>query len=176
MPSGCRNLGRSERNLSGTAGAGRLRPSFMTWRGALLAALIVIASAPADITLAQTGGAVADSDPVTEREIEQRSRLDELAIRKTPTREEVIAKLRSEKLKVREASRSGVEVSDSEVDEAYAAIAGRMRMTPEQLTEQLAKAGIDVETLRHRMRADMVGRRYQQWRRQDPPPRDRGGG
>jgi peptidyl-prolyl cis-trans isomerase SurA len=178
MPSGRRNLGRSK-ELSGTAGTGAMLPNhFMTRRGALFAAMIVIASWPAGTALAQTGGDVDDSEVVTELEIAQRSRLMELSTHKTPTREEVIAELRSEKLRVGEASRSGVDVPDSEVDAAYAAMASRMRLTPEQLTGQFAKAGVDVETLKHRMRADMAWPRYQQQRRwrQDPPPRDPGGG
>ncbi len=138
--------------------------------------MIVVTSAWAGTALGQTVGAVADSEPVTELEIAQRSRLTELSTRKTPMREQVIGELRSEKHRVLEARRFGVEVPDSEVDEAYAAMASRMRMTPEQLTGQLAKAGIDADTLKHRMRADMAWQKYRQWRRQDPPPRDRDGG
>jgi hypothetical protein len=74
-----------------------------------------------------------------------------------------------------------VELSDSEVDEVYAAMASRMRLTSEQMTEQLARAGINADTLKHRIRADIAWQRYQQWRQQDPrlrrqqdsPPRGR---
>ena len=128
--------------------------------------------------------AIVNGEPITELEIEQRSRLTELSTRKTPAREEVIDELRKEKLRVHEAKKFGVEVPDSEVDEAYAAMASRMRRTPEQLTDALAKAGIDADTLKHRIRADIAWQRYQRWRRQDPrlqpqqdpPPRGRGNG
>jgi peptidyl-prolyl cis-trans isomerase SurA len=81
----------------------------------------------------------------------------------------VIDELRKEKLRVHEAKKFGVEVPDSEVDEAYAAMASRMRRMPEQLTDQLAKAGINADTLKHRIRAYIAWQRYQRWRRQDPP-------
>ncbi|MET0633335.1 MAG: hypothetical protein ABWY47_20120 [Xanthobacteraceae bacterium] len=76
-----------------------------------------------------------------------------------------------------------MEVPDSEVDEAYASIASRMRMTSEQFTERLAQAGVNADTLKRRIRSDIAWQRYQQWRRQDPlrrqqdpPPRGRDAG
>jgi peptidyl-prolyl cis-trans isomerase SurA len=107
-----------------------------------------------------------------------RSRLTEVSTRKTPSREEVIDELRKEKLKISEARKFGVEVSDAEVDEVYATMASRMRLKPEQLTQQLARSGVDVDTLKHRIRADMAWARYKQQQRlrQDPPPPGRDNG
>jgi hypothetical protein len=34
-----------------------------------------------------------------------------------------------------------------------------MRLTPEQLTQQLGRAGVNIETLKQRIRADLVGQR-----------------
>ena len=96
---------------------------FTTCRSLLIAAMIVIAATPAGLAFAQTVGAIADSEPITELEIQQRSRLTEQSTRKTPARDEVIDELRKEKLKVQEAREFGVEVSDSEVDQAYANMA-----------------------------------------------------
>ena len=48
------------------------------------------------------------------------------------------------------------EASDSEVDTALATMAGRMRMSAEQLTQALAKSGVNAATLKHRIRADIV--------------------
>jgi peptidyl-prolyl cis-trans isomerase SurA len=62
----------------------------------------------------------------------------------------------SEKLKVREAKRFGLEVTDSEVESSLAAMASRMRMTPEMLTQHLAKSGVNIATLKHRIRADIA--------------------
>jgi hypothetical protein len=49
----------------------------------------------------------------------------------------VIDQLRKEKLSVQEARKFGVAVRDSDVDEAYATMASRVRLTPEQMTGQL---------------------------------------
>ena len=142
---------------------------FTNCRSLLIAALIIIAATPAGLAFAQTVGAIADSEPITELEIQQRSRLTEQSTRKTPARDEVIDELRKEKLKVQEAREFGVEVSDSEVDQAYANMAARMRLTPEQLTEQLARSGVNIDTLKHRIRADMAWGKYKQRQRLDPP-------
>jgi peptidyl-prolyl cis-trans isomerase SurA len=155
-----------------------------TGRSLLVAAMTIVSSMPASTALAQTVGAIVDSGPITELEIQQRSRLTELLARKTPAREEVIDELRSEKLKVHEAKKFGVEVPDSEVDEAYAALASRMRLASEQMTGWLVRAGANADTLKHRIRADIAWQRYQQWRQQDPrlrrqqdpPPRGRDNG
>jgi peptidyl-prolyl cis-trans isomerase SurA len=145
--------------------------NFTTCRSLLTAAMIMVAGAPTGMAYAQQALAIVNGEPITELEIEQRSRLTELAKQKKPTRDEVIDELRKEKLRVLEAKKFGVEVADSEVDDAYAAMASRMRRTPEQLTDALAKAGINADTLKHRIRAGIAWQRYQQWRRQDPPLR-----
>jgi peptidyl-prolyl cis-trans isomerase SurA len=144
---------------------------FTTCRGLLVAAMIVVAWTLPGTVLAQTVGAVADSEPITELEIQQRSRLNELSTRKPPARDDVIDELRRERLRIGEARKFGVEVTDSEDDETYAMMASRMRLTSEQLTGHLARAGVSVDALKHRIRADIASRRYQQWRRQDPPLR-----
>jgi parvulin-like peptidyl-prolyl isomerase len=138
-----------------------------TYRSLLVAAMLVIVLTPVDTASAQT-----------DVEVAQRSKLIELSTHKTPAREDVIDELRKEKLKISEARKFGVEVSDAEVDEVYATMASRMRLTPERLTEQLARSGVNIDTLKHRIRADMAWARYKQRQRlqQDPPPPGRDNG
>jgi peptidyl-prolyl cis-trans isomerase SurA len=50
----------------------------------------------------------------------------------------------------------GLDVSTEDLDSAFANMASRMRLTPEQLTAQLARSGVNVATLKHRIRADIV--------------------
>ena len=57
---------------------------------------------------------------------------------------------------MREAKKWGLEIPSSEIDTAYASVASRMRLTPEQLTEQLAKSGVNASTLKARLKADMT--------------------
>jgi peptidyl-prolyl cis-trans isomerase SurA len=95
-------------------------------------------------------------EPITALDIEQRSKLDQLSTHKMPARQEVIDELITEKLKVKEGKRLGFEVSSTEVDSAFAGMASRMRLTPDQLTELLAKSGINPATLKHRIKADIT--------------------
>jgi peptidyl-prolyl cis-trans isomerase SurA len=97
-----------------------------------------------------------NGEPITALDIEQRSKLMQLSTHKAPGRQEVIDDLINEKLKVREAKRWNLEASNSEVDNAYASMAGRMRFTADQLTQQLAKSGVNAATLKARIKADLV--------------------
>jgi peptidyl-prolyl cis-trans isomerase SurA len=116
----------------------------------------------AAVALTATGAAaqqivvIVNGEPITALDIEQRSKLVQLSTHKAPPRQEVLDELINEKLKVREAKRWGLEVSDSEVDQSFAAMASRMRYTPDQLIQGLAKSGINASTLKSRIRADIA--------------------
>src|SRR2546422_2643082 len=124
----------------------------------LLAAAIVAfaASMPAATARAQQVVVVVNGEPITALDVEQRSKLIQLSTHKVPARQEVIDELINEKLKVRGAKKWGLEVSNSGVDPAYATMASRMRVTAEQLTQQLAKSGVNAATLKARIRADIA--------------------
>jgi peptidyl-prolyl cis-trans isomerase SurA len=124
-------------------------------RGCLAAALIALA-ASASVARAQQVVVIVNGDPITALDIEQRSKLTVLSTHKTPTRQEVIEELINERLKIREGKRWGLEISTSEVDSAFATMAGRLRNTPEQLTQGLAKSGINANTLKAKIKADMT--------------------
>src|SRR5712691_13311910 len=111
----------------------------------LLAAAMLMLTAPmlATSARAQQVVVIVNGEPITALDVEQRSKLTQLSTHKVPPRQEVIDELINEKLKVREARKWGLEVSDSEVDQAYASMASRMRMTADQLTQQLAKGGLN---------------------------------
>jgi peptidyl-prolyl cis-trans isomerase SurA len=124
----------------------------------LLAAtmLIFAAAAPATTARAQVVVVVVNGEPITALDIEQRAKLAQISTQKTPPRQEIIDELINEKLKVKEAKRWGLEVTNSEVDQAYGQMASRMRMTADQLTNQLGSKGVNPATLKHRIRADIA--------------------
>jgi peptidyl-prolyl cis-trans isomerase SurA len=122
----------------------------------LVLSYVVFTSASAQ----QAGDGVTD-EQITEREIEQRSKFDHLARHKDLSRQEVIDELRNDKKKIRDAQDAGIDVSDAEVDAQYASIGARMHMTVEQLTEQLAHAGVDADTLKQQLRASLAARALQ---------------
>jgi peptidyl-prolyl cis-trans isomerase SurA len=122
----------------------------------LAATMLVAAAVPATPARAQVVVVVVNGEPITALDIEQRSKLTQLSTHKTPARQEVIDELITEKLKVREAKKFGLEVSNAEVDQAYGQMAGRMRFTADQLTAQLSRSGVNPGTLKHRIRADIA--------------------
>jgi peptidyl-prolyl cis-trans isomerase SurA len=105
---------------------------------------------------AQTVAVMVSGEPVTDLDIEARSKLDFVSTHKQPSRQEVINELIDEKLKIKEAKKFGVDPSGSDIDQAYTQMAQRMRITADQLTGSLEKQGIRAETLKQRIKAEMV--------------------
>jgi peptidyl-prolyl cis-trans isomerase SurA len=110
-------------------------------------------------------------ETITEPEIEQRLKLARVAKPREPSREDVIADLRGEKRRLLTAQLAGVEATDPAVDAAYASLAKRMNLSPEQLTGTLVHSGVDAATLRQRIRADLAWAQYmrQKMKKDDLP-------
>ena len=83
-------------------------------------------------------------------------KLDFISSHKQPARQDVINELTDEKVKIKEAKKFGVDPSSSDIEQSYAAMSTRMRITPEQLTKSLEGQGIRPDTLKSRIKADMV--------------------
>jgi peptidyl-prolyl cis-trans isomerase SurA len=130
---------------------------FLSASRRLGAAALVIAAAAISGAQAQNVVAFVNGEPITALDIEQRSKLLEvfLPTHKAPPRQEVLDELVNEKLKIREAKRY-LDPSDSDVDNAIAAQAQRNHQTAEQLTQQLTKMGINPNTYRSRLKAELV--------------------
>jgi peptidyl-prolyl cis-trans isomerase SurA len=105
---------------------------------------------------AQSVVVMVNGDPITNYDIEQRSKLTALTTHKPAERKQVINELIDEKLKIKEAKKFGVDPTGSDIDQSYAAMSSRMRITPEQLTKSLESQGIRPDTLKARIRAEMV--------------------
>src|SRR5262245_32617035 len=133
----------------------RLKTCRRVLAAAMLAAVASMLAATAD---AQQVVVIVNGDPITALDIEQRQKLAQLSTQKVPAKQEVIDELIDEKLKVREAKRFGLEVSNTEVDSAISSMAGRMGrgFTTDQLIQRLAQSGVNVNTLKHRVRADIA--------------------
>jgi peptidyl-prolyl cis-trans isomerase SurA len=106
--------------------------------------------------LAQSIACMVNGEPITSLDIEQRTKLNFLTTRKQMPRQEVLDELTNEKVKIKEAKRFGVDPSASDVDQAYNSMSQRMRLTPEQLTKSLESQGVRPETLKSRLKAEMV--------------------
>jgi peptidyl-prolyl cis-trans isomerase SurA len=117
---------------------------------ALLAALSFGGRAHAQTVVLVNG------DPVTQFDVEQRAKFIEVSTHKAPSRNEVIEELITDKLKIGLLKRFNIEGIDKDVDNAYINMARRMHATPKAFTENLAKQGLKVETLKFRIKADLI--------------------
>jgi len=100
--------------------------------------------------------AIVNGEPITEVDIHQRTRLTELSTQKKPTRQEVLDDLIDDKLKVQLSKRYIAEVPKREIENAYAAMARRVGMTPAQFGKMTAASGVSAEALKARIHADFV--------------------
>ncbi|MDA9430976.1 SurA N-terminal domain-containing protein [Bradyrhizobium sp. CCBAU 51627] len=119
----------------------------------LLGTVLILAGAPAR---AQNIVVMVNGEPITDFDIEQRSKLDQLTTQKTPSRQAVINELIDDKVKLKEGKKYGVDPGVSDINQSYEGMAQRMRISPDQLTKSLEVKGVRPETLKSRMKAEMV--------------------
>jgi len=108
-------------------------------------------------------------------------KLNTLTTHKPSVRQDVINELIDEKVKIKEGKKFGiVDPTSSDIDQSYASMSSRMRITPEQLTKSLESQGVRPDTLKMRMKADYwfgpawsavdTRRACRSARRTSPPP------
>jgi len=121
--------------------------------GCAAALLLSLGARPAQ---AQTVAVMVNGEPITDYDIEQRSKLDFLSTHKQPDRKEVINALIDDKVKIKEGKKFGVDPGVADIDQAFAGMGQRMHITADQLTATLERQGIRADTLKARIKADMV--------------------
>jgi len=121
---------------------------------ALIAAIVLCGAA---VSRAQSVVvALVDGVPITEFDITQRAKLEQLSTHKEPPRQETLSSLVDEILEVKEAKRFGIEVPDSQIDSSLGGIANRMGIDTPRLAQILARSGTSIDTLKSRIRAQMA--------------------
>jgi peptidyl-prolyl cis-trans isomerase SurA len=130
--------------------------SHRLWTLLLGSATSLILIGGASPSRAQTVACMVSGEPVTDFDIEQRSKLDFISTHKAPARQDVINELIDEKVKIKEAKKFGVDPTSTDIEQAYGQMSSRMRITPDQLTKSLEAQGIRPDTLKRRIKADMV--------------------
>src|SRR5215213_5527163 len=132
-------------------------PLPLAFRRLIISAALVIAALT---VMTPSAGAqtvvIVNGDPVTQFDVDQRAKLILISTQKTPTRNEVIEELINEKLKIQLVKRFMLDGIDKDVDTAYVNMARRMRATPKEFTENLEKQGLKTETLKSRIKADLI--------------------
>ena len=110
---------------------------------------------------------VVNGQAITDHQIGQRQRLLTLSSGGRPAaRSAAIDELIDERLKMQEARRQRINVTDSQIDTAITSIAQRTRLSVEQFTRALGGRGVNISTLRDRLRADMAWQQVMQARAQ----------
>jgi peptidyl-prolyl cis-trans isomerase SurA len=128
-----------------------------------LAALAIVAVAAAagigpSPARAQNIVAFVNGEPITALDIEQRTRIIEATARRRPSRQETIEELVNDKVKLRQAKKLEIDVSDAAVDRAFATLARQGGRSTTDLTAALKQAGIDPRAFRAKLRADVAWR------------------
>jgi peptidyl-prolyl cis-trans isomerase SurA len=132
---------------------------FPLLRNAVMAATLALAALGAAPQAAQAQGVavLVNGDPITDYDIDQRIKLMQLGNQgQKPARPAVVEDLINEKLKIQLLKRYQIPDVDKDVDNAYANMARRMRQSPKDFADNLAKQGVMAETLKSRMKADLV--------------------
>jgi peptidyl-prolyl cis-trans isomerase SurA len=121
---------------------------------AVIAAAAVIAGS--SMAWSQQVVALVDGTPITELDIAQRTKLEQMGTPKPPARQAVLNMLIDEILEIREAKQYSIDVPESEVDAAYANIADHMGGDAKKLTEILDHGGSSATALKNRLRAQLA--------------------
>jgi peptidyl-prolyl cis-trans isomerase SurA len=126
------------------------RYSLLPAAAIVLTAVTIAAPAQAQIVLYVTG------QPITAYDIEQRAKLIALSGGKPKSRQELIDELIDDKLKILAAKRYNFEMSQADIDGAFAGMARNAGMTAEQFAKMLESRGVNPNTLKARLKADLT--------------------
>lgn len=111
----------------------------------------------------ETIAAVVNEDAVSETDVKNRLRMviassgmpdsREIRERLTP---QIVNMLIEEKLKLQEAARMEIDVTEAEIERGFATIAAQNNFTPEQFRSVLNKAGVAAKTLEDQIRSQIA--------------------
>ena len=116
----------------------------------LVGATLLLASASA--AMAQNVAVSVNGTPITDVQVSQRLKLFQLEGNQTG-RKGATDQLIDEALQMSEAKRLGITVSNAQVDEALLQVARNIKVSQDKLVQMMGGAGVNMETLRDRLRA-----------------------
>ena len=138
----------------------------------LLGNATLVASASAEVRPLDRIVAIVDNDVIMQSQLDQRLREVEQTIEKRgaemPPRDvmqqQVLDRLITENLQLQIGERSGIRISDEELNQAMATIAQRNNMSLDQFRAALERDGLSLDTAREQIRREMVISRVRQRR------------
>lgn len=102
---------------------------------------------------AQSIAVVVNGQPILSSEVSARAALSKLGGGKPE--KSTIDELIDEKLKLAEVKRYNMVAGDAQVDQAYASIAARTKLSTEQFTKAIGQRGVTAQTLKDRLKAEI---------------------
>lgn len=124
----------------------------------VLLGLALILTAPFSLQAQAAIRVIVNDVPITDYDISQRARLITLTQRKSASiaKRQAKEELVDDQVKLSEAERMGIDISPSQVDNAYGNIARNVKMSPGQLSKALRQGGVKPETLKSRLKAQLA--------------------
>lgn len=92
--------------------------------------------------------------PITDIQISQRVKL--MKLEGGGTNQKALVQLVEDQLKLQEAKRLGVTISDAQVDDAFQTVARNVKLSTDKLREVLAQNGVNIDTMKERLRAALA--------------------
>ena len=126
---------------------------------AITAGVLPLLPAPAT---AQQVVALVNGEPITALDVAQRLKLHQISARRSPPRQELIEELINEKIKLQQAVRFGIVVTDSDVDRLFGQMAQSSGRKLVDFAAELTKQGVDVPRFKNRIRAETAWRQVMQ--------------
>jgi peptidyl-prolyl cis-trans isomerase SurA len=136
----------------------RLAPLFKL---IVLLAALAAASVAAQPAAAQSVVAMVNGEPITGHDVANRIKLFQGAAKQSAPKE-ALEELINEKIKLQYGKRNDIKVTDPEVERAFASLAQRSNRNATVFAAAMQQAGIDPNTLKHRLRAELTWRQVLQ--------------
>jgi peptidyl-prolyl cis-trans isomerase SurA len=99
--------------------------------------------------------ALVNGAPITELDIAQRVKLNQVTTGKSISRKDALEQLIDDHLKISVGKRYGLNVSDKEIDQAISSMAERSHISSDQLEKSLNARGVSTAAFRLKLRADI---------------------
>ncbi|MDH3194732.1 MAG: SurA N-terminal domain-containing protein [Hyphomicrobiales bacterium] len=114
------------------------------------------AAAQSSIKVIVSSPNIKSASVITTYDISNRTKLLRLTSRGRASRAQATEELIDEQLKLQEAARQRVSVSDEQVERAFGQIASRAKLTPARLSQALRQSGVNPQTLKDRLRSEIA--------------------
>lgn len=102
--------------------------------------------------------ALVNGEPITALDVDQRSRIIEAFSRRRPSRQEAIEELVDQKVKLHQARRLDITLTDADVNREFASMARRAGRATNDFEAALRQAGISASAFKTKLRADLAWR------------------